>query len=133
MFSAQYTGSEILVITYFGTPRLRQITPFLSKFSRGSMPPDPLAKVSLHIVTGLHTLQLCNPLSFYKNILKNAGQIYTYLMKLKLNKRVRTNSNCKKTVLVKINALICLKKSSLSCWKKSAPAPDQKRNGLSLI
>ena len=30
-----------LVIDYFGTPRLHQIASFLSKFSRGSMPPDP--------------------------------------------------------------------------------------------
>ena len=30
-----------LVITYFGTPRLHQITPFLSKKFRGSMPLDP--------------------------------------------------------------------------------------------
>ena len=40
-----------LVIAYFGTPRLHQITLFLSKFSRGSMPPDPLARVGLCIVT----------------------------------------------------------------------------------
>ena len=30
-----------LVIAYVGKPRLHQIAPFLSKFSRGSMPPDP--------------------------------------------------------------------------------------------
>ena len=30
-----------LVIAYFGTPRLHQNAPILSKFSRGSMPPDP--------------------------------------------------------------------------------------------
>ena len=40
-----------LVIAYFGTPRLHQIAPFLSKFSRGSMPPDPLPRVGLRIVT----------------------------------------------------------------------------------
>ena len=30
-----------LVIAYFGTPRLHQFAPFLSKFSRGSVPMDP--------------------------------------------------------------------------------------------
>ena len=30
-----------LVITYFGTPTLHQITPFLSKIFRGSIPRDP--------------------------------------------------------------------------------------------
>ena len=30
-----------MVITYFGTPRLHQTARFLSKFSRGNMPPDP--------------------------------------------------------------------------------------------
>ena len=40
-----------LIIAYFGTARLHQIAPFLSKFSRGSMPPDPLAPVGLCIVT----------------------------------------------------------------------------------
>ena len=34
-----------LVIAYFGTPRLHQIAPFFIKFSQGSMPPDPLARV----------------------------------------------------------------------------------------
>ena len=79
-----------LVIAYFGTPRLHQIAPFLSKFSLGSMPPDPLALVGLCIVTVYQytcyvILFLVNKLIIMKN-LKNADQIYTYLMKLKFNK-----------------------------------------------
>ena len=49
-----------LVIAYFGTPRLHQIAPFLSKFSRGNMPPDLLARVWLRIVTVLPIHLLCN-------------------------------------------------------------------------
>ena len=79
-----------LVIAYFGTPRLHQIASFLSKFSRGSMPPDPLAQVGLCIV--LVYLCTCYVILFLDNKLiimrklKNADQIYTYLMELKFNK-----------------------------------------------
>ena len=53
-----------LAITYFGTPRLQQITPFLSRNYRGAClqppppPPPPLATVCVHNVTGPPTHQL---------------------------------------------------------------------------
>ena len=100
------------------------------------MPPDPLARVELCIVT----VYLCtcylilflhNKLIIMRN-LKNAAQKYTYLMKLKFNKCIGPNSNCTQKYFHFV-----YKKSSLSCWKKSAPPPppppNQKTNGLSLI
>ena len=74
--------------------------------------------------------------------LKNADQIYTYLMKLNFNKRIGPNSNCRQLHYTKNTLTLSIKKSSLSCWKKSAPAPTpppplpphtRKANGLSLI
>ena len=116
------------VIAYFGTPRLHQISPFLSKCSRGSMPPDPLARVGLCIVTVY--LCTCYVILFLGNKLtimrklKNADQIYPFLMKLKFNKCIGPNSNCRQFYYTKKNTFtLSVKKSSLSCWKKSAPAP----------
>ena len=60
-------------------------------------------------------------------------------MKLKFNKCIGPNSNCRQLYYTKIFFHFVYKKTSLRCWKKSAPAPppppppDQKTNGLSLI
>ena len=94
-----------LVIAYFGTPRLHQNAPFLSKFSRGSMPPDSLAQVRLCIVpvylcTCYVILFLDIKLIIMRKI-KNADQIYTYLMKLKFNKCIGPNSNCRQLYYTK--------------------------------
>ena len=115
-----------LVIAYFGTPSLHQIAPFLSKFSRGAYPRTPLARVGLRIVTVYQCtcyviLFLGNKLIIMRKI-RNADQIYTYLMKLKFNKCIEPNSNCRQLYYTKYFHFVC-KKSSLSCWKKSAPAP----------
>ena len=83
-----------LVIAYFGTPRLHQIAPFLSKISRGSMPPDPLARVGLCIVTVY--LCTCYVILFLDNKLiimkkkknKNADQIYTAALRGHVKKNI---------------------------------------------
>ena len=56
-------------------------------------------------------------------------------MKLKINKCIGPNSNCRQLYLTKKYFHFVYKKSSLSCWKKLAPAlpPTRKTNGLSLI
>ena len=51
-----------LVRAYFGTPRLHQIAPFLSKFSWGSMPPDPPSMSRAVYCYSLPMHLLCNPL-----------------------------------------------------------------------
>ena len=70
-----------LVIAYFGTPRLHQIAPFLSKFSRGSMPPDPIARVGLCIVTIY--LCTCYVILFLDNkliIMKKITMLIRYIL-----------------------------------------------------
>ena len=79
-----------LVIAYFGTPRLHQKRTIFIKIFPGDHAPGPLARVRLCIVTVyLYTsyviLFLDNKLIIMRK-LKNADQIYTYLMKLKFNK-----------------------------------------------
>ena len=70
------------------------------------MPPDPLARVGLCIVT----VYLCtcyvilfldNKLIIMRKKLKNADQTYTYLMKLKFNKCIGPNSNCRQLYYTK--------------------------------
>ena len=70
--------------------------------------------------------------------LKNADQIYTYLMKLKLNTRIGLIAIIKRLFTVTKNKYFhfVYKNSSLSCSseKKTAPLPYQKKtNDLSLI
>ena len=85
-----------LVIAYFGTPRLHH---FYQNFLGGACPWTHLARVGLCIVT----VYLCtyNVIHFLDNKLiimrkiKNADQISTYLMKLKFNKCIWPNSNCR--------------------------------------
>ena len=118
-----------LVIAYFGSLRLHRIAPFLSKFQNIKMlPRTPLARVWLRILTVLPMHMLCNLFLDNKLIfirkLKNADQIYTYLMKLKYTSvlgLIGIVDNCitKKTKTFSLS----IKKSSFSCWKKSAPAP----------
>ena len=80
-----------------------QIAPFLSKFSRGSIPPDPLARVGLCIVTvylcTYYVILFLDIKLIIMRKLKNANQIYTYLMKLKFNKCIVPNSNCRHKIL----------------------------------
>ena len=88
-----------LVIAYFGMHRLHQIAPFLSKFSRGSMPPDPpsisrAVYVTVYLCTCYVILFSDDKLIIMRK-LKKAVQIYTYLMKLKFNKCIGPNSNCR--------------------------------------
>ena len=92
-----------LVIAYFGTPRLHQITPFLSKFSQGSMPPDPPSMSrALYCYSLPMILFLDNKLIIMRK-LKNADQIYTYLMKLKFNKCIGPNSCITKKILLTLS------------------------------
>ena len=85
-----------LVIAYFGTPRLHH---FYQNFPGGACPWTPLARVGLCIVTVY--LCTCYVILFLDNKLiimrkiKNADQISTYLMKLKFNKCIGPNSNCR--------------------------------------
>ena len=68
----------------------------------------------------------------YIDSLMNADQIYTYLMKLKLNLHIGPNSNYKRLYMVtKIKAFNCLKKYSFICWK-TVPSPARKQNGLAV-
>ena len=101
-----------LVIAYFGTHRLHQIAPFLSKFSRGSMPPDPSSTSRAVYCYSLPMHLLCNHLFRYKLIImrktKNADQIYTYLMKLKFNKVIGPDSNCRQLHYTKKMLSLCL-------------------------
>ena len=110
-----------LIKVYLGTLRMNQFF-----FSKSSGPPRP--SVDPHPYRATYARALVNLLVFIKT-LKNDDQLYTYLMKLKLNTRKRADSNL---WLQKINA-------SLSCWNKSPspppppPALSEKANGLSLI
>ena len=76
-----------LVIAYFGTPRLHH---FYQNFPGGACPRTPLARVGLCIV--LIYLRTCYVILFLDNKLiimrkiKNADQIYTYLMELNFKK-----------------------------------------------
>ena len=66
-----------LIISYFGSLRMHQTAPLIS-FFLGEHTPYPIPQVSIHILAGL----------IFIYTLKNADQIYTYLMKLKLNTRI---------------------------------------------
>ena len=87
------------------------------------MPPDPPCTspaAYCYSATYAHAVLssfLDNKLLFIRK-LKNADQIYSYLMKLKLNKCIGPNSNCRQLYNKKKNTFtLSVKKSSLSCWK----------------
>ena len=87
-----------LVIAYFGMPRLHRI---------------PLARVGLRIVTVY--LCTCYVILFLGNKLiimrktYNADQIYTYLMKLKFNKCIEPDSNCRQLYYTKNTFTLSIK------------------------
>ena len=58
----------------------------------------------------------------FNKTLMNVDQIYSYLLKLKLNLRIGPNSNYKNTLsmVTKINAFALSKKPSFIYWKKTA-------------
>ena len=103
-----------LVIAYFGTPRLHQIAPFLSKFFRGSMPPVPPSTSRSVYCYSQPMHLLCFPLLDNKLIFmrknKNADQIFTYLMKLKFIKCIGPNSNCRQLKCTKNTFTLSIKK-----------------------
>ena len=72
----------------------------LAHFPGGACPRTPLARVGLYIVTAnlctcyVILFFLDNKLIFMRKF-KNADQIYTYLVKLKFNKCIGPNSNCR--------------------------------------
>ena len=67
---------------------MHQIAPSFHIFFRGSMPPDPPnTSVIPHPYRAAYVLSLVNKFIFIKT-LKNAKQIYTFLMKLKLNTHI---------------------------------------------
>ena len=91
-----------LKLSYFGTLRMHQTATFLSFFFPGEHAGSPLAKVSINIIRGLNTRLVCviiylgNKMIFIKTLM-NADQIYSYLLKLKLNLRLGPNSSYKRT------------------------------------
>ena len=108
------------------------------------MPPDPPSTSPAVYCYSLPMHLLCNPILDNKlsimRKLKNADQIYTYLMKLKFTKCIGPNSNCRQLYYTKNTFTLSIKKSSLSCWKNQPlppppppPPPTRKTNGLSLI
>ena len=82
------------IIMFFGTLRMHKVAHFFPNFSQGEHahgpPPPPPNKnlVSVDIHTGVHTRFLQLTSWFFIKTLKNADQVYTYLMKLKLNTRI---------------------------------------------
>ena len=64
----------------------------------------------------------------YIDSLMNADQIYTYLMKLKLNLHIGSNSNYKKILYGYKNKSFQLsQKYTFICWKKTAPPPPENK------
>ena len=67
---------------------MHQIAPSFHFFFRGSMPPDPPnTSVIPHPYRAAYVLSLVNKFIFIKTLM-NAEQIYTFLMKLKLNTHI---------------------------------------------
>ena len=76
-------------------------------------------------------------LLFFIKTLMNVDQIYSCLLKLKVNFHIGPNSNYLKKTLSKVTKLMLslyFRKSSFIYWKKTAaPPPPRKSNGLAVF